>query len=161
MSSVEFQLNGQPVAIEADPSMPLLWALRENLRMTGTKFGCGMGLCGACTVHVDGVATRSCTLPLQGVAGRSVTTIEGLDAEHPLFAAWVEHKVPQCGYCQSGQVMAAAALLAENPSPDRQQVRNALSGNLCRCGTYNRIQNAVLGAAEVGHWEPGAEEEQA
>lgn len=161
MSTVEFQLNGQPVALDADPAMPLLWALRETLRLTGTKFGCGMGLCGACTVHLDGVATRSCTLPLQGVAGRSVTTIEGLDPDHPLFSAWVEHNVPQCGYCQSGQVMAAAALLAENLAPDRQQVRQALAGNLCRCGTYNRIQSAVLSAAAVGHWEPAAEEENA
>lgn len=156
---IEFHLNGQPVALEADPSMPLLWALRENLRLTGTKFGCGMGLCGACTVHVDGVARRSCTLPLEGVAGKSVTTVEGLDDDHPLFAAWVEHNVAQCGYCQPGQVMAAAALLAENPSPDRDQVRQALSGNLCRCGTYNRIQAAVLSAAAVGTWEPRAEED--
>lgn len=155
---IEFLLNGQPVALDADPAMPLLWALREDLRLTGTKFGCGMGLCGACTVHLDGAATRSCTLPLQAVAGKAVTTIEGLDPEHPLFTAWVQHNVAQCGYCQPGQVMSAAALLAENPSPDRQQVRQALSGNLCRCGTYNRIQEAVMSVAAVGTWEPSAEE---
>ena len=140
---IEFQLNGLPQALEAEPEMPLLWALRDELGLTGTRFGCGKGLCGACTVHVDGVATRSCTLPLSRVAGTAVTTIEGLGGEHPLQQAWRVHNVPQCGYCQSGQVMSAAALLATNPAPDRETIRGAMAGNICRCGAYNKIQGAI------------------
>ncbi|MEH6593426.1 MAG: (2Fe-2S)-binding protein [Halioglobus sp.] len=140
---IEFELNGRPQTLDIEADTPLLWALRDNLAMTGTKFGCGMGLCGACTVHLDGVAMRSCTLPIAAVAGKSVTTIEALGGEHPLQKAWVEHNVPQCGYCQSGQIMSAAALLESNPSPSDDEIRNAMAGNICRCGTYNKIRRAV------------------
>lgn len=116
-----------------------------------------MGLCGACTVHLDGEAVRSCSLPLEAVAGKAVTTIEGLGGEHPLQQAWVEHNVPQCGYCQSGQIMSAAALLASNPDPDAEAIRQAMAGNLCRCGTYHKVQRAILSVAAVAHWEPPAE----
>ncbi|HUH36430.1 MAG TPA: (2Fe-2S)-binding protein [Spongiibacteraceae bacterium] len=159
---VELTLNGNAVTLPLDEQMPLLWALREHLQLTGTKFGCGMGLCGACTVVVDGVATRSCITPLAAVATRTVTTIEGLAAEqglHPVQQAWLEMNVPQCGYCQSGQIMTATALLASNPQPDAAAIDSAMSGNLCRCGTYPRIRKAVARAAElaatsVDHWEP-------
>jgi isoquinoline 1-oxidoreductase alpha subunit len=151
---IEFKLNGQTLQLDSDPGTPLLWVLRDELGLTGTKFGCGMGLCGACTVHLDEIAMRSCSLPLQMVAGKSVTTIEALGGEHPLQKAWVEHNVPQCGYCQPGQIMSAAALLASTPAPDDQQIRNAMAGNVCRCGTYQKIQTAIravvdgTGAAE-------------
>ncbi len=154
---IDFTLNGRDVSLDTDPQTPLLWVLRDNLRLTGTKFGCGMGLCGACTVHLDGTAVRSCSLPLSAVAGKAVTTIEGLGGAHPLQQAWVEHGVPQCGYCQSGQIMSAAALLAANPAPDEEAIRQAMSGNLCRCGTYHKVQRAILGVAAVAHWEPAAE----
>jgi aerobic-type carbon monoxide dehydrogenase small subunit (CoxS/CutS family) len=129
--------------------MPLLWALREDLKLTGSKFGCGVALCGACTVHVDGASVRSCTLPVSGVVGKSVTTIEGLskDGQHPLQLAWIEENVPQCGYCQSGQIMSAAALLAANPAPTDADIDRAMAGNLCRCGTYQRIRQAIHRAA--------------
>ncbi|MEH6583617.1 MAG: (2Fe-2S)-binding protein [Halioglobus sp.] len=140
---IEFELNGSPQHLDIEADTPLLWALRDNLAMTGTKFGCGMGLCGACTVHLDGIAVRSCTLPIAAVAGKTVTTIESLGGEHPLQKAWVEHNVPQCGYCQSGQIMSAVALLEANPSPTDDEVRNAMAGNICRCGTYNKIRRAV------------------
>ncbi len=156
---VAFTLNGGDVSLEIDPQTPLLWALRDNLGLTGTKFGCGMGLCGACTVHLDGAAVRSCSLPLAAVAGKAVTTIEGLGGEHPLQRAWVEHNVPQCGYCQSGQIMSAAALLAANPAPDEANIRQAMAGNLCRCGTYHKVQRAILSVAAVAHWEPAVEGE--
>ncbi|MEQ9464695.1 MAG: (2Fe-2S)-binding protein [Haliea sp.] len=156
---IAFTLNGGDVSLEIDPQTPLLWALRDNLRLTGTKFGCGMGLCGACTVHLDGAAVRSCSLPLAAVAGKAVTTIEGLGGEHPLQRAWVEHNVPQCGYCQSGQIMSAAALLAANPAPDEASIRQAMAGNLCRCGTYHKVQRAILSVATVAHWEPAVEGE--
>lgn len=148
---VELTLNGQPVALTGlPPETPLLWALRDHLKLRGTKFGCGRAQCGTCTVHLDGRATRSCMLPISTLEGRSVTTIEGLSerGDHPLQKAWVAHGVPQCGFCQTGQLMTAAALLAENASPDEDEVRAALSGNLCRCGTYNRILAAVQTAAE-------------
>ena len=151
---IEFKLNGETLQIDSDPATPLLWVLRDELGLTGTKFGCGMGLCGACTVHLDDIAMRSCGLPLQLVAGKSVTTIEALAGEHPLQKAWVEHNVPQCGYCQPGQIMSAAALLASTPAPDDQQIRDAMAGNVCRCGTYQRIHTAIravvdgAGAAE-------------
>ncbi len=144
-------VNGEPRTVDADPATPLLWVLREDLALTGTKFGCGMAQCGACTVQVDGKAVRSCVTPLAAVAGRSVTTIEGLapsaETLHPLQAAWIEHQVPQCGYCQSGQLMAAAALLAEHPDPTDEQIDNAMQGNICRCGMYGRIRKAIRTAA--------------
>jgi isoquinoline 1-oxidoreductase subunit alpha len=142
---VRLIVNGTEHQIEADPQMPLLWALRDVLGLTGTKFGCGMAQCGACTVHVDGEAVRSCVLPIAAVEGSRVTTIEGLspDGQHPLQKAWHEVNTPQCGYCQVGQIMSAAALLEQNPKPSDEEIDDALSGNLCRCGTYLRIREAV------------------
>jgi len=142
-------VNNQVVNVDAEADTPLLWVLRDHLGMTGTKFGCGMALCGACTVHIDGAATRSCVLPLSAVAGKSITTIEGLspDRGHPVQRAWLEIDVPQCGYCQSGQIMAAAALLKTNSRPTDQDIDAAMSGNICRCGTYPRIRKAIHRAA--------------
>lgn len=142
-------INRRPHAVEVDPDTPLLWVLRDTLGLTGTKFGCGIGQCGACTVHLDGVAIRSCSLPVSVVVGRAVTTIEGLGATepHPVQQAWLEEDVPQCGYCQSGQIMSAAALLADNPSPDTAEIDRAMQGNICRCGTYGRIRKAILRAS--------------
>jgi isoquinoline 1-oxidoreductase alpha subunit len=147
--STRFTLNGRPVAVESDPDTPLLWVLRDELGLTGTKFGCGMALCGACTVHVDGEAARSCQLPIGSLAGKKVATIESLstDNSHPLQAAWIAHEVPQCGYCQSGQLMSAAALLATNKNPTDDQIVDAMTGNICRCGTYERIRGAIKTAA--------------
>ena len=144
---IEFKLNGEKLQLDADPETPLLWVLRDNLGMLGTKFGCGMGLCGACTVHLDGMAMRSCSTPISMVAGKSVATIESLGGDHPLQQAWIEHNVPQCGYCQSGQIMSAAALLERNPSPTSQEIRDAMAGNICRCGTYGKIHSAIASAA--------------
>ena len=147
--STSFDLNGKPTTLDADPKMPLLWAVREVAGLPGTKFGCGMALCGACTVHLDGKAIRSCVTPLSAVAGRKVTTIEGL-ASAPakaVQAAWVELQVPQCGYCQSGQIMSATALLESNPAPTDADIDGAMSGNICRCGTYSRIRAAIHSAA--------------
>lgn len=140
-----FTINGEFVEVDADPRTPLLWVIREHLKLTGTKFGCGVGQCGACTVHVDGEATFSCLMTVAGVEGREITTIEGLapDSDHPLQTAWVEEEVPQCGYCQSGQIMRAADLLARNPNPTREEIVAHMSTNICRCGTYNRIIRAV------------------
>lgn len=140
-----FKINGQEVDVAAEPDTPLLWVIREHLKLTGTKFGCGIAQCGACTVHVDGEPTRSCVTQLQDVAGREITTIEGLspDASHPLQRAWIAEQVPQCGYCQSGQIMQAAALLASNPQPTRDQIVEHMDGNICRCGTYVRIVKAI------------------
>ncbi len=148
---IEFQLNGAAVSVDAEDDTPLLWALRDNLKLTGTKFGCGMGLCGACTVHVAGVPVRSCQTPLANIAGKSVTTIEGIghDQLHPVQQAWIEFNVPQCGYCQSGQIMAAVALLDHTPAPTEDDIEAAMSGNLCRCGTYNRIRRAIHRAVEL------------
>ncbi len=145
------KVNGQTIEVDAPSDTPLLWVLREYLNLTGTKYGCGMALCGACTVHIDGVATRSCVLPLQAVAGRSITTIEGLsqDRSHAVQKAWREIDVPQCGYCQSGQIMSAAALLKSNPHPSDGDIDAAMSGNICRCGTYTRIRRAIHRAAEL------------
>jgi len=145
-----FLLNGGPVSLESDPATPLLWVLRDVLHLTGTKYGCGIGQCGACTVHLDGEAVRSCQTTLAMVAGRAVTTIEGLSAEgqHPVQRAWVEIQVPQCGYCQAGQIMSAAALLARHRSPSDAEIDTAMQGNLCRCGTYQRIRQAIHRAAE-------------
>lgn len=142
-------LNGKTVPVDAAPDTPLLWVLRDHLKLTGTKFGCGAALCGACTVHLDGVATRSCVLPLSAVAGKKITSIEGLHGPvgTAVQAAWDKHQVPQCGYCQSGQVMTAAALLAKTPKPTDEQIVGAMQGNICRCGTYGRIKAAVRDAA--------------
>ena len=146
-----FILNGKPVSVDDDPSTPLLWVIRDSLGLTGTKFGCGMALCGACTVHLDGHALRSCVAPVSRVEGKHVTTIEGLssDNSHPIQRAWIEIDVPQCGYCQSGQIMSAAVLLHENPKPTDQDIDEAMSGNICRCGTYQRIRRAIHRAAEI------------
>ena len=140
-----FTINGETVDIDADPRTPLLWVVREHLKLTGTKFGCGVGQCGACTVHIDGDATFSCLTPVSVVEGRSVTTIEGLspDGSHPLQEAWVAEEVPQCGYCQSGQIMRAADLLSRNPAPSREEIVTHMSTNICRCGTYSRIIRAI------------------
>jgi isoquinoline 1-oxidoreductase alpha subunit len=143
---MKLTVNGQEHEVDADPDMPLLWVLRDLLGLTGTKFGCGEALCGACTVHLDGVAVRACVTPASRALHRSVTTIEGL-AGHPLQAAWIEAGVPQCGYCQAGQIMSAAALLAANPRPTDDDIDHSLAGNLCRCGTYVRIRAAVKRAA--------------
>ena len=145
-----FTVNGNPTEYQLAADTPLLWALREASNLTGTKFGCGAGLCGACTVHVDGVAQRSCQVPIGSIEGTFVTTIEGLsdDRSHAVQKAWLETQVPQCGFCQSGMIMAAAALLKANPSPSRADIRGAIS-NICRCGTYPRIETAILRAAEL------------
>src|ERR1700693_4081053 len=147
--AISFTLNGKSESVEVDPQMPLLWVLRDTLNMTGTKFGCGMALCGACTVHIDGEATRSCVTPISAVAGKKVTTIEGLspDRSPPVQRAWIEVDVPQCGYCQSGQIMSAASLLAKNAKPSDSEIDEAMKGNICRCGTYQRIREAVHRAA--------------
>ena len=144
-------INGVKMQIDLAEEIPLLWYLRDNLYLTGTKFGCGKGVCGACTVHLDGEPVRSCLLPLSTVLGKAITTIEGLsaDATHPLQKSWVEEQVPQCGYCQSGQIMQAASLLKENPKPTREEIITYMSGNLCRCGTYERIIKAIDRAAKV------------
>ncbi len=147
--SVNFQVNGKAVSAKAEPDTPLLWVIRDELGMTGTKFGCGMALCGACTVHVNGVPVRSCQTPLSVVGGKKVSTIEGLskDNSHPLQVAWIKHDVPQCGYCQSGQLMSAAALLQSNKNPSDSDIDAAMNGNICRCGTYGRIRAAIKDAA--------------
>lgn len=149
--TLKLRVNGQDHDIDVDPEMPLLWVVRDVLGLTGTKYGCGQALCGACVVHVDGRAMRSCVLPVRRAVGHEVTTIEGLSADgsHPLQRAWVELGVPQCGYCQSGQIMSAAALLRQVPRPTDAQIDQSLSGNLCRCGTYLRIRAAVKKAAGV------------
>ena len=146
----ELWVNGERRALDVDAATPLLWVLRDHLDLTGTKYGCGMAICGACTVHVDGVPTRSCVTPLAAVAGKRITTIEGLsaDASHPVQRAWIEHDVPQCGYCQSGQIMAAAALIADNPAPTDADIDAAMT-NICRCGTYLRIRSGIHRAAEL------------
>jgi isoquinoline 1-oxidoreductase alpha subunit len=146
-----FQLNGKSVQVDVDPATPLLWVLRESLGLTGTKYGCGMALCGACTVHLDGEAIRSCVAPLSRVEGKHVKTIEGLsdDLSHPLQRAWIEIDVPQCGYCQSGQIMSAAVLLSKIPKPTDTDIDEAMSGNICRCGTYPRIRRAIHRAAQL------------
>lgn len=142
-------INQKTFDYDGDPAMPLLWFIRDDLKMTGTKFSCGMALCGACTVHVNGEPTRSCQLPMSAIQGKQVTTIEGLskDASHPVQQAWREHNVPQCGYCQSGQMMQAAALLSKNADPSDEDIENYMSGNICRCGTYPRIRAAIKTAA--------------
>ena len=149
MATIELKLNGKRVSVDAAPDTPLLWVLRDSLHLTGTKFGCGIGQCGACTVHIDGAAQKSCQFPVAAVAGKSVTTIEGLSADgsHALQRAWIAEQVPQCGYCQSGQIMRAAALLAATPRPTDADIDRVMSENLCRCGTYQRIRRAIHRAA--------------
>ena len=146
---VSFTLNGQPTSVDATPDTPILWAIRDIVGMTGTKFGCGMALCGACTVHLDGEPIRSCSTPLSAAEGKKITTIEGIghDGLTAVQKAWIEHGVPQCGYCQSGQIMSATALLAKNPAPTDDDIDAAMSGNICRCGTYPRIRAAIHTAA--------------
>jgi len=151
MAAVKFTLNGKPQAVDTAPAMPLLWVLRDTLGLTGTKFGCGLALCGACTVHINGSPARACMTPIGNVAGKSVTTIEGLspDSSHPVQLAWIEADVPQCGYCQSGQIMTAAALLAKTSQPTDADIDEALRGNICRCGTYDGIRQAIHRAAAM------------
>jgi len=158
---ISFTVNGQPRSVDVDPEMPLLWVLRDVLGLTGTKYGCGIAECGACTVHVEGEATRSCVTTVGEVAGKKVTTIEGLSADrgHPLQKAWIEEQVPQCGYCQSGLLMTAAELLAKTPQPTDAQIDAALSGNLCRCGTYQRVRKAIHRAAGAGAGKAAASPE--
>lgn len=153
MAQFILEINDHQQTIDADPEMPLLWVLRDLLRMTGTKYGCGMGLCGACTVHIDGAAMRSCQTPIASAAGKRVLTIEGLGANglHPVQEAWIAGQVPQCGYCQPGQIMSAAALLSQNAHPSDSEIDDAMAGNICRCATYFRIRNAIHRAAGEAH----------
>ena len=152
MVVIEFDLNGAPASSDSEPDTPLLWVVRDELKLKGTKFGCGIAMCGVCTIHIDGVATRSCITPISSVAGKSVTTIEGLatDAGKALQKAWVDEQVPQCGYCQSGQIMQAAGFLENTPNPTDQQISDAMNGNLCRCMAYTRIRKAIKTAANGG-----------
>jgi isoquinoline 1-oxidoreductase subunit alpha len=149
MANFTLRVNGSDRKINVPPETPLLWVLRDTLQLTGTKFGCGAGLCGACTVHLDGTSVRSCSMPVSQVGSKSITTIEGLSTRglHPVQQAWVDEQVPQCGYCQAGQIMAAVALLAKTPQPSDEQITQAMNGNLCRCGTYERIRRAIHRAA--------------
>lgn len=154
---IAFTLNGRPASADVAADMPLLWVLRDTLGLTATKFGCGMGLCGACTVHLDGVAVRSCQTPVGTVAGRTVTTLEGLspDGSHPVQVAWLAEQVAQCGYCQAGQIMAASALLAVHPEPTDAEIDEAMKGNVCRCGTYQRVRRAIHRAAAAARAAEG------
>jgi isoquinoline 1-oxidoreductase alpha subunit len=148
---MKLTLNGETLSLDLDPQMPLLWAIRDELKLTGTKFGCGMGLCGACTIHMNGAAIRSCITPLNAAEGQHLTTIEGIsdgDELHPVQASWIKHSVPQCGYCQPGQIMSATALLASNPTPSDDDIETAMAGNICRCGTYSRIKRAIKDVAD-------------
>jgi isoquinoline 1-oxidoreductase alpha subunit len=162
---IKFKLNGKEVTTTADANTPLLWIIRDELGFKGTKFGCGIGMCGACTLHLDGAAIRSCSFPLLGAENKNITTIEGLENNHPLQKTWIEEQVPQCGYCQSGQIMQAATLLASNPSPSDQEIVDHMSGNLCRCMAYVRIKSAIKNAAdsmsaEVQTFDPRATTQQ-
>lgn len=150
VSVIKLNVNSKDYEVDVDPAMPLLWVLRDELVLTGTKFGCGIAQCGACTVHIDGMATRSCILPVSAAEGKQVTTIEGIssDLQHPVQQAWIAQQVPQCGYCQSGQIMSAVALLHDNPNPSDEDIDIAMQGNICRCGTYPRIRKAIKQAAE-------------
>jgi len=158
MSKYTLNVNGKAQAVDVEPDTPLLWALRDTLGLVGTKYGCGLGQCGACTVHLDGVATRSCVLPVSSIGKGKITTIEGLDPKgrHPLQQAWQELDVPQCGYCQSGQIMSACALLKQHPKPSDAQIDDAMAGNLCRCATYMRIRKGIHRAAEIAAGGAGA-----
>lgn len=150
MATFNINVNGRDHTVDVDSDTPILWVLRDTLNLVGTKYGCGIAQCGACTIHIDGQASRSCSLPIGTAVGKKITTIEGLSEEgtHPLQQAWIEHDVPQCGYCQAGQIMTAAALLAENSNPTDQDIEDTMHGNICRCGTYNRIKAAVKTAAK-------------
>lgn len=158
MPAIQFTLNGKAQTVEVAPQMPLLWVLRDTLGLTGTKFGCGMALCGACTVHLNGQPVRSCVTPVSSVAGKSITTIEGLSADnsHPVQRAWIEEDVPQCGYCQSGQIMTAVALLAKSGNPTDADIDEAMHGNICRCGAYQAIRSAIHLAARYRSTKGGA-----
>lgn len=150
---ISLYVNGMQRTVDVAPDTPLLWVIRENLSMTGTKFGCGIAQCGACTVHLDGVPVRSCVLPASAAAGRKITTIEGVSGEqalHPIQQAWVDEQVPQCGYCQSGQIMSAVALLERSPNPSDEEINKAMAGNICRCGMYSRIRKAIKSVAQSG-----------
>lgn len=151
MAIFNLNINGTSKQVDVDPNTPVLWVLRDHLDLVGTKFGCGIAQCGACTVHLDGNAVRSCSLPVSSIGNSAITTIEGLsqNADHPVQKAWIEHDVPQCGYCQAGQIMTAAALLQQNPNPSDEEIENAMNGNICRCGTYLRIKAAVKTAAQI------------
>lgn len=151
MSKYTLNINGKPLAVDVEPDTPLLWALRDTLNLVGTKYGCGVGQCGACTVHLDGVPARSCMLPVSAIGNKKITTIEGLDAKasHPLQQAWMELDVPQCGYCQAGQIMTASHLLKQHPKPTDAQIDAAMAGNLCRCATYTRIRAGIHRAADI------------
>lgn len=151
MAIFNLNINGKKQQVDVDPTTPVLWVLRDHLDLQGTKFGCGMAMCGACTIHVNGVATRSCTLPVTSAAGQEITTIEGLseNGDHPVQKAWLEQDVPQCGYCQAGQIMSAAALLKSNPNPSDEEIEAAMNGNICRCGTYVRIKQAIKTASTL------------
>jgi len=149
MATINLKINGKNHAVDVDPATPVLWVLRDHLNLYGTKFGCGVAQCGSCTIHVDGKAVRSCVLPVGQVEGQTITTIEGLSekGDHPVQKAWIEHDVAQCGYCQAGQIMTASALLEENPNPSDEEIKEAMQGNLCRCGTYLRVKEAIKTAA--------------
>ena len=147
---IKLIVNGKKHQVDVSPDVPLLWVIREHLNLTGTKYSCGIGLCGSCTVHIDGKAQRSCQIPVNEAAGKKITTIEGLPEDHPVKLAWIKEQVPQCGYCQPGQIMEAAALLAEKKDPSEEDIINYMSGNVCRCGTYLRIKRAIKTAAEEG-----------
>ena len=151
MATFNLKINNESHQVDADPDTPILWVLRDSLGLVGTKYGCGIGQCGACTVHLDGVAMRSCSIPISALEGKSITTIEGLsaDANHPLQEAWRQHDVPQCGYCQAGQIMNAASLLSNNANPSDADIDQAMQGNLCRCGTYTRIKAAIKTASKL------------
>lgn len=150
MATLNLKVNKKSYTVDVDPNTPVLWVLRDHLNLVGTKFGCGIAQCGACTIHMDGAAIRSCSLPVSSVADSELTTIEGIseNGDHPVQKAWLEHDVPQCGYCQAGQIMTAVALLNENPLPSDQEIENAMNGNICRCGTYLRIKAAVKTASQ-------------
>jgi len=149
MASINLNVNGKKLSVDVDPATPILWVLRDHLNLVGTKYGCGIAACGACTIHLDGAAVRSCVLPVSAAENKSITTIEGISehADHPVQKAWLHHDVPQCGYCQSGQIMSAVALLKNNPKPSDDEIETAMSGNICRCGTYLRIKAAIKTAA--------------
>lgn len=152
MAIFNLKINGKKQQVDVNPATPILWLLRDHLKLVGTKYGCGIAQCGACTIHLNGVAMRSCMLPVQAVSDKAITTIEGLSekGDHPVQQAWLEHDVPQCGYCQAGQIMSAAALLKDNPNPSDEEIDSMMNGNICRCGTYTRIKAAIKTAAKIG-----------
>ncbi len=152
MATFNLKINGKTHEVDVDPTTPILWVLRDNLQLVGTKYGCGVAQCGSCTIHLNGVAIRSCVTPVSAIGGGAITTIEGLSekGDHPVQQAWLEHDVYQCGYCQAGQIMSAAALLENNPNPSDEEIEASMSGNICRCGTYNRIKAAIKTASNIG-----------